>query len=84
MLHRGHLGRLRQRLTRSVPAADEARDPRGFADYLENTEFSEYRLLGEPAIGLAWDGSVARAAYQLKVAAERRTRNGTSTRFDSV
>jgi len=56
----------------------------GFTDYLGNTRFSEYRLLGEPAIGLSKDGSVAWSIFRLKVAGIRRMLDGTDVSFDST
>ena len=43
-----------------------------FTNYLENTEFSEYRDLQEPIIGFSKDGSVAWTIVQVKVAGKRK------------
>ena len=43
-----------------------------FTNYLENTEFSEYRDLQEPIIGFSKDGSIAWTIVQVKVAGKRK------------
>lgn len=43
-----------------------------FTNYLENTEFSEYRDLQEPIVGFSKDGSVAWTIVQVKVAGKRK------------
>jgi hypothetical protein len=55
-----------------------------FTDYLDSTEFSEYRLIGEPTIGLSRDGSAAWSIFQLRVAGVRTMSEGTEVRFDST
>jgi hypothetical protein len=55
-----------------------------FTDYLGNTTFTEYRLLGEPTIGFSKDGSVAWSIFRLKVAGTRRIEDGTEAQFDST
>jgi len=55
-----------------------------FTDYLGNTTFSEYRLLGEPTIGLSKDGSVAWSIFRLKVAGARTLADTTEVQFDST
>jgi len=56
----------------------------GFTDYLGSTEFSEYRLLGEPQIGLSKDGSAAWSIFRLRVAGTRRMPDGTAAQFDAT
>ena len=43
-----------------------------FTNYLENTEFSEYRDLQEPIIGFSKDGSVAWIIVKVKVTGKRK------------
>ncbi len=53
-----------------------------FTGYLGSTSFSEYRLLGEPAIGFSKDGSVAWSIFRLKVAGTRTMADGNDVSFD--
>jgi hypothetical protein len=55
-----------------------------FTDYLADTTFSEYRLLGEPTIGFSKDGSVAWSIFRLKVAGKRTTADGSKAPVDST
>ncbi len=55
-----------------------------FTDYLGNATFSEYRLLGEPTIGLSKDGSVAWSIFRLKVAGKRTMADAGDVEFDST
>ncbi len=55
-----------------------------FTDYLGNTTFSEYRLLGEPTIGLSKDGSVAWSIFRLKVAGTRTMADAGEVEFDAT
>jgi hypothetical protein len=48
-----------------------------FADYLKTTNFTEYRDLQDPIIGLSKDGSLAWSVVQVKVAGKRASENGT-------
>ena len=43
-----------------------------FTNYLENTEFSEYKNLQEPIVGFSKDGSVAWTIVQVKVVGKRK------------
>jgi hypothetical protein len=55
-----------------------------FADYLANTEFSEYRLVDEPIIGLSKEGSMAWSIFRLRVAGVSRLEDGSEAAFDST
>ena len=48
-----------------VPTENEMQD--SFKEYLDNTEFTEYRDLCEPIIGFSEDGSVAWSTVQVRV-----------------
>lgn len=43
-----------------------------FTNYLENTEFSEYKDLHEPIIGFSKDGSIAWSIVQVKVVGKQK------------
>ena len=53
-----------------------------FTNYLENTEFSEYRDLQEPIVGFSKDGSVAWTIVQVKVVGKRKMDDGTIADLD--
>lgn len=48
-----------------------------FSSYLKSTEFTEYKNLREPIIGIADDGSVGWSVVQVKVAGKRMLENGS-------
>jgi hypothetical protein len=54
-----------------------------FTNYLENTNFSEYRDLQEPIIGFSNDGSLAWLIAQVKVTGKRKT-DGEETDVDFI
>ena len=55
-----------------------------FTNYLENTEFSEYRDLQEPIIGFSKDGSMAWSIVQVKGIGKRKIEDGTIADLDFV
>ena len=55
-----------------------------FTEYLGSATFSEYRLLGEPAIAFSDDGSVAWSTFQLRVAGRRKMADGAAAEFDAT
>ena len=54
----------------------------GFADYLNNTAFSEYRELAEPMVGCSRDGSLVWAVGRVKVKGVRRVADGSERPVD--
>ncbi len=54
----------------------------GFADYLNNTTFSEYRELAEPMVGCSRDGSLVWAVSRVKVKGVRRVADGSERPID--
>ncbi len=54
------------------------------AEYLDSTEFSEYRDVADPIIGFSDDGSVAWAIVQVRVAGKQSGPSGSSREFDTV
>ena len=53
-----------------------------FTNYLENTEFSEYRDVQEPIVGYSHDGSIAWTIVQVKVIGKRKMNDGTVADLD--
>lgn len=51
-------------------------------EYLNSTEFSEYRDIDEPIIGISHDGSLAWAIVQVRTAGSRSLADGSSRDFD--
>ncbi len=55
---------------------------RQFEDYLASTEFSEYRNLREPMVGISADGTLAWALVNVRVAGVRKGEQGDSRKID--
>jgi len=53
-----------------------------FTNYLENTEFFEYRDLQEPIVGFSRDGSIAWTIVQVKVVGKRKMEDGMIADLD--
>ena len=54
------------------------------AEYLNSTEFSEYRDVADPIIGISRDGSLAWAIVQVRVAGTMPMPDGSSRAFDTL
>jgi len=54
------------------------------SDYLNNTEFSEYRNTQEPIIGFSKDGSLGWSIVRVKVASKRTMEDGTERDTDFI
>jgi hypothetical protein len=55
-----------------------------FKEYLDNTEFDEYRDLIDPIVRVSDDGTLGWVIAQVKVAGTRNYDSGESKVFDSV
>jgi len=66
----------------SHPTPEEIRS--NMSDYLNNTEFSEYRNLQEPLIGFSRDGSLGWSIVKVKVTGKRRLEDGSERDTDFI
>ncbi len=66
----------------SHPTPEEIRS--NMNDYLNNTEFSEYRDLQEPIIGFSKDGSLGWSIVRVKVAGKRTMDDGSERDTDFI
>ncbi len=55
-----------------------------FSNYINNTEFTEYRDLEDPLIGFSDDGSLAWSIVRVRVAGERTVEADSIRRFDTT
>jgi hypothetical protein len=55
---------------------------RTLSEYLDSTEFSEYRDVDDPIIGISRDGSLAWAIVQVRTAGSSSSPDGSSRTFD--
>lgn len=53
-------------------------------EYFSRTEFTEYRDVSDPVIGISNDGSLAWSIVQVRVAGTSRTEDGAEKPFDNV
>ena len=54
------------------------------SEYLNTTEFSEYKEVAEPVIGISRDGSIAWAVVQVRVAGTQTNPDGSSSTYDTL
>jgi hypothetical protein len=66
----------------SHPTPEDIRS--NMSDYLDNTEFSEYRDLEEPIIGFSKDGSLGWSIVRVKVAGKRLMDDGSERETDFI
>ncbi|MFC2165662.1 hypothetical protein ACFLT2_11780, partial [Acidobacteriota bacterium] len=66
----------------SHPTPKEIRS--NMSDYLNNTEFSEYRDTQEPIIGISKDGSLGWSIVRVKVAGKRTMADGSEKDTDFI